>query len=49
MRDLYPTVGVGSRNESLVVNFGQDPFVYNITMEQVLHASHFNDLKTKLG
>jgi len=43
--DLYPTVGVGSRSESLEVNFGQNPFVYNIAMEQVLHESHVNDLK----
>ena len=47
LSDLYPTVGVGSKNESLEVNFGQNPFMYNITMEQVLHESHVNDYNMK--
>ena len=47
MTGLYPTVGVGSRNESLEVNFGQHPFVYNISMEKILHEAHTADLKMK--
>ena len=40
MTGMYPTVGVGSIDESLEVNFGQEPFVYNITVDQILHAAH---------
>ena len=47
MTDLYPTVGVGSIDESLEVNFGQHPFIYNISIEQILHAAHSNDLRMK--
>ena len=33
-KSLYPTVGVASKSDSLEVNLGQHPFVYNITMEK---------------
>ena len=45
--NLYPTVGVGSRNGILQVNFGQLPFSYNIAMEQILQSSHMKDLERK--
>jgi len=45
--DLYPTVGVGSRNDSVEVNFGQFPFMYDIKMEQLLHSAHSLDLKMR--
>ena len=47
MTNLYPTVGVGSRNGILQVNFGQLPFSYNISMEQILHSAHIKDLEIK--
>ena len=47
MTNLYPTVGVGSRNGILQVNFGQLPFSYNIAMEQILHSAHIKDLEIK--
>ena len=43
--DLYPTVGVGYDNDSVEVNFGQFPFMYDIKMEQLLHSAHSLDLK----
>ena len=43
--NLYPTVGVGSDNDSVEVNFGQFPFMYDIKMEQLLHSAHSLDLK----
>ena len=44
---FYPTVGIGSDNELIEVNFGQTPFIYNIKMEMVLNESHAKDLKMK--
>ena len=42
--NLYPTIGLHSKNETVMVNLGQNPFVYNIKMEmkhhQVLHVSN---------
>lgn len=40
---LYPTVGCGSENEKLEVNFGQTPFIYNIKMEMILNESLLKD------
>ena len=45
--NFYPTVGLGSRDEAMQVNFGQQPFLYNITMERILHDSHTKDLRMK--
>jgi len=42
--NLYPTVGVGSKNEAIEVNFGQRPFVYNIKMEMILDEANVKDL-----
>ena len=47
LTNLYPTVGVGSRNGVVQVNFGQLPFSYNIAMEQILYSAHTKDLKTE--
>ena len=44
-QDLYPTIGVGSDNGSVEVNFGQLAFMYDIKMEQLLHSAHSLDLK----
>ena len=48
MTNLYPTVGHGSNNEAMEVNFGQSPFLYNIKMEMLLHDSHTKDLTKDL-
>ena len=41
---LYPTIGMHSKNESVNVNLGQNPFMYNIKMEMILNEAHAKDL-----
>ena len=47
LKPLFPTVGIGSQNGKLEVNFGQSPFVYNIKLEIVLNESLLKDLSIK--
>ena len=44
---LIPTVGLGSEDEELEVNFGQNPFTYDIKLEMILSDSHSKDIKIK--
>ena len=41
---LYPTVGLHSADEEVEVNFGQEPFLYNIKLEIILSQAHQKDL-----
>ena len=43
---LYPTIGLHSKNEQVVVNFGQKPFKYNIKIEMILNDAHQLDVST---
>ena len=45
--NLYPTIGLHSKGESVEVNLGQNPFMYNIKMEMVLHDAVCEDMVTK--
>ena len=47
LNPLFPTVGVGSKNEKVEVNFGQSPFVYDIKLEMILNESLLKDLSIK--
>ena len=47
LKPLFPTVGIGSQNGKLEVNFGQSPFVYNIKLEMILNESLLKDLSIK--
>ena len=42
--NLYPTIGLHSKNESVEVNLGQKPFVYNIKMEMLLNDALQKDI-----
>jgi len=44
--NLYPTVGLHSKNERVEVNLGQTPFMYNIKLEMILNEAHARDLAT---
>ena len=41
---LYPTVGVHSKGETVLINLGENPFIYNIKMEMVLHEAYCKDV-----
>jgi len=45
--DLYPTIGVHSNGETVIINLGQDPFMYNIKMEMVLNEAISEDVRMK--
>ena len=45
--NLYPTIGLHSKNEIVEVNLGQQPFIYNIKMEMILNEAHEKDLSSK--
>ena len=47
LKPLFPTVGIGSQNGKLEVNFGQNPFVYNIKLEMILNEALDKDLDAK--
>ena len=41
--NLYPTIGVHSKGEIISINFGQNPFLYNIKREMVLNEASLKD------
>ena len=45
--DLYPTIGVHSNGETVMINLGQDPFMYNIKMEMALDEAISEDVRMK--